>query len=383
MGCLDLIRANNQQISDLSFRRNVLVQALITMDFLLSLSSKAKEKLSTAKVHNKSVMYLDQRLSDEEVCSRPFFIHGCPSNREQAKWATDMKRAIADYLKQGFEGPYFYRMVETVLSRDKNWARWKAENCPSISLPPVSPETFLEAKKVVQRNTTNKRLRPTPMGSLNLDFLKDTDHEAAMARLRDPERHAAPELDSFKRKIADDDFEIEMPTNSKSKAAAIDGKASKSWRALRIAAQTKLAAFDKIDDPEKIDVIFEPLVEDEEKEDETVDDANLPADKRLVVVSGLLGAGKTAVIDAMMEKRPGVFGKVVRHTTRKAKEGEVDGKDFHFVSGEDFSVMVNNDQFVEFGGQGDQYGTSRRIIESIGPKVPVVEVAPEVSPLQL
>lgn len=289
-----------------------------------------------------------------------------------------MKRSIADYLRQGFEGPYFYRMVETVLSRDKNWARWKAENCPSISLPPVSPELFLEAKKTVQRNTTNKRLRPTPMGSLNLDFLKDTDPEAAMARLRDSERHAAPELESFKRMIADDEFEIEMPTNNQTKAAAIDGKASKSWRALRIAAQNKLAAFDKIDDPEKIDVIFEDQVEDDDKEDEVVDDADMPADRRLVVVAGLPGVGKSAVIDALVEKRPGVFGKVVRHTTRGAREEEVDGKDFHFVSGEDFNIMVNNDLFVEFGGEGEQYGTSRRVIEGVGPKVPVVEVAPEV-----
>lgn len=44
------------------------MQALIIMDFLLSLSAKAKEKLAGAKVHNKSVMYLDQRLTEEEVC---------------------------------------------------------------------------------------------------------------------------------------------------------------------------------------------------------------------------------------------------------------------------------------------------------------------------
>ena len=292
-----------------------------------------------------------------------------------------MKRSIADYLKQGFEGPYFYRMVETVLSRDKNWARWKAENCPSISLPPVSPEIFLEAKKTVQRITTNKRLRPTPMGSLNLDFLKDTDHEAAMERLRDPERHAVPELESFKRKIADDEFEIEMPTNNQTKAAAIEGKASKSWRALRIAAQTKLAAFDKIDDPENINIVFEPLVDEEETNEEEVVDANMPADKRLVVISGFTGAGKSAIIDAFMEKRPGVFGKVIRHTARAAKEGEVDGKDFHFVSKETFNMMVNNDQFVEFGEEGEQYGTSKRSIESVEPKVPIVEVAPEVGSL--
>ncbi|SPO00557.1 related to nuclear matrix protein p84 [Cephalotrichum gorgonifer] len=344
------------EIGDLSFRRHVLVQALIIMDFLLSLSAKAKEKLATTKPHNKSVMYLEQRLTDEET-----------------KWATDMKRSIADYLKQGFEGPYFYRMVETVLSRDKNWVRWKVENCPPINLPTVSPELFLEAKQTAQRTTTSKRLRPAPMGSLNLDFLKDTDPEAAMERLKDRERYAVPELESFKRKIADDDFEIDMPTNNQTKAAAVEGKASKSWRALRIAAQNKLAAFDKLDDPEKIDAIFETQVDEEEQEADEVVDVEMPADKRLVVVAGLPGSGKSAIVGALMEKRPDVFGKVVRHTTREAKVGEVEGEDFHFVSTEAFNVMVSNDQFLEFGGEGEQYGTTRRSIEGVAPKVPVLE----------
>ncbi|MBE3048348.1 hypothetical protein IMZ48_38755, partial [Candidatus Bathyarchaeota archaeon] len=67
------------------------MQALIIMDFLLSLSAKAKEKLAAAKVHNKSVMYLDQRLSDEEVCSILFPRPRFSSNNQQTKWATDMK----------------------------------------------------------------------------------------------------------------------------------------------------------------------------------------------------------------------------------------------------------------------------------------------------
>ena len=57
----------SMQISDLSFRRHVLVQALILMEFLLSLSAKAKEKLSTARAHNKAVEYLDQKLSEDDV----------------------------------------------------------------------------------------------------------------------------------------------------------------------------------------------------------------------------------------------------------------------------------------------------------------------------
>ena len=59
------------KISDLSFRRHILVQALIVMDFLLSLSTKAKEKLARALPEtfnsNKSVMYGDQSLSDDDV----------------------------------------------------------------------------------------------------------------------------------------------------------------------------------------------------------------------------------------------------------------------------------------------------------------------------
>lgn len=55
------------EISDLSFRRNILVQAYIILEFLLSLSAKAKEKLATIKTQNKSVMYMDQTLSEEDV----------------------------------------------------------------------------------------------------------------------------------------------------------------------------------------------------------------------------------------------------------------------------------------------------------------------------
>lgn len=66
------------QISDLSFRRHVLVQVLIILDFLLSLSVKAKEKLSKATLPqnaNKSVMYADQTLSEEDVSnSCPTFL---------------------------------------------------------------------------------------------------------------------------------------------------------------------------------------------------------------------------------------------------------------------------------------------------------------------
>lgn len=54
------------QISDLSFRRHVLVQALIITDFLLSLSKEEREKRTNINVSNKSVIYPDQ-LNEENV----------------------------------------------------------------------------------------------------------------------------------------------------------------------------------------------------------------------------------------------------------------------------------------------------------------------------
>lgn len=52
------------QISDLAFRRHVLVQALILIDFLLSLTTKAKRKLDHTS--NKSVLYT-YALSEDNV----------------------------------------------------------------------------------------------------------------------------------------------------------------------------------------------------------------------------------------------------------------------------------------------------------------------------
>lgn len=121
-----------------------------------------------------------------------------------------MKRSIAEYLKQGVEGAFFYRVVETVLSRDKNWVRWKIENCPSITRPAVSPEEYVAAKASARKATTNKRLRPTPLGSLDLKFLSESDDRDVLEKLKDPARYRIPSIKSFKSKIELDDMDIDM-----------------------------------------------------------------------------------------------------------------------------------------------------------------------------
>ncbi|KAK5988864.1 THO complex subunit 1 [Cladobotryum mycophilum] len=350
------------EISDLSFRRHVLVQALIITDFLLSLSAGERGKRTNINVSNKSVVYSDQ-LSEDNT-----------------KWANDMKRSISDYLKQGFDGPYFYRMVETVLARDKNWVFWKMASCPPIQRNPVSPASFNEAKEAAQRMATNKRLRSAPMGAMSLDFLRNGDEGSALEELKSAERYQLPELESFKRKIADDDFEIEMPTSGETKVAAVAGKASKSWRALRIASRFKLASFDKIDDPKKIDIVFEDAVEGDDEEEDTepaASEENMPKNRDPIVISGPSGVGKSALVEKLMERHKGVFAPVVRHTIREPEEGEVNGKTFYFVKAPEFNQLRDGDRLIEYGTRdGAEYGTSTKAIDAIteAGKVPIIEL---------
>ncbi|KUJ19932.1 uncharacterized protein LY89DRAFT_611898 [Mollisia scopiformis] len=356
------------EISDLSFRRHILVQVLIIMEFLLSLSARAKAKLARASLPdnaNKSVMYADWTLSEDDT-----------------KWAIETKSSVADYLKQGYEGPFYHRMIETVLSRDKNWARWKVENCPSIARPAIAPDDYASAKASARR-TTNKRVKLNSLGSLDLKFLRESDNRSNIDRLKDSSRYAVPSVKTYEAGILDDDFDIDRAQGEEAKQAPIEAKASKSWRALRIATGSKLVAFDKIESSEKIDDIFkddpkpeEPVINNEE-ESEAMDTNIAPTDRRPIIISGPSGVGKGTMVNMLMDKHPKAFGKKASHTIRAPREGEVHGQHYYFITKEEFDIMRDGDQFLEYNNfNGNDYGTSRKVVEAIiaQGKVPVLEM---------
>lgn len=96
-----------------------------------------------------------------------------------------MRKRIEEYLQQGIGGKFYYRMVDTVLSRDKNWVRWKAEGCPPIERPAVSVTEYLGARERATKIYANKRLRSSPAGALDLKFLLDDD---SLKQLKEPVR---------------------------------------------------------------------------------------------------------------------------------------------------------------------------------------------------
>ncbi|KAF7718614.1 Uncharacterized protein PECH_006344 [Penicillium ucsense] len=225
------------EVSDTAFRRHVLVQALILIDFMLSLTPTAKSRMSDAT--NKSVLY------------------GFDLNEEDAKWAADMRKSIEGYLRQGDGGNFYFRMVDTVLSRDKNWVRWKAEGCPPIERPSVSVADYMKAREHATKAYANKRIRPSPMGSLDLKFLSDSQALANIERLKDSDRVATPSADSLMMGIMDDEMDIDMAQTPDDKANAEKAKSSKTWRLLRLSVKTKLDRFDKFKDGENLNALFE------------------------------------------------------------------------------------------------------------------------------
>jgi guanylate kinase len=85
----------------------------------------------------------------------------------------------------------------------------------------------------------------------------------------------------------------------------------------------------------------------------------------MLVMSSPSGAGKTTISRALLE-RDSAIGMSVSATTRPPRPGEVDGKDYHFVTVDTFHEMVEKREFLEHARVFDNfYGTPRGPVDRI------------------
>ncbi|NLG84980.1 MAG: guanylate kinase [Firmicutes bacterium] len=85
----------------------------------------------------------------------------------------------------------------------------------------------------------------------------------------------------------------------------------------------------------------------------------------LVVVSGCSGAGKNTVLRELLAGHPGLVYSVSA-TTRPPRPGEVHGRDYFFLSEEEFAAARTAGEFLEWAEvYGHYYGTPRRFIEEM------------------
>jgi guanylate kinase len=85
----------------------------------------------------------------------------------------------------------------------------------------------------------------------------------------------------------------------------------------------------------------------------------------LFIVSAPSGAGKTTLVERLVEQTPGL--KMSRsYTSRAAREGETDGVDYNFVTRDRFEAMISAGEFLEWADVfGNLYGTSAADTERV------------------
>jgi len=80
---------------------------------------------------------------------------------------------------------------------------------------------------------------------------------------------------------------------------------------------------------------------------------------KVFVITGPSGVGKGTLISRLLERVPGLELSVSA-TTREPREGEVDGRDYHFLTAGEFDRRIEREDFLEFATySGNRYGTLR------------------------
>jgi guanylate kinase len=98
---------------------------------------------------------------------------------------------------------------------------------------------------------------------------------------------------------------------------------------------------------------------------------------KIILITAPSGSGKTSIVKHLMKKFPSLAFSVSA-TTRKPRDDEKDGRDYYFISENDFKEKIHNKEFLEWEMvyEGKYYGTLKSDIERIWKenKVPVLDI---------
>ncbi|KAJ2501579.1 guanylate kinase [Coemansia sp. RSA 1972] len=88
--------------------------------------------------------------------------------------------------------------------------------------------------------------------------------------------------------------------------------------------------------------------------------------KRPIVVFGPSGTGKSTLLKRLFAEYPSEFGFSVSNTTRNPRAGEINGKDYHFLTRDEFIAAIDRNEFIEHAEfSGNMYGTTVRAVKDV------------------
>jgi guanylate kinase len=87
---------------------------------------------------------------------------------------------------------------------------------------------------------------------------------------------------------------------------------------------------------------------------------------KMIIISAPSGAGKTTIVKHLLQRFP-QLGFSVSATSRAIREGELNGREYYFISADDFRLMIKNNKLLEWQEvyPGSYYGTQVSEIERI------------------
>ncbi len=98
---------------------------------------------------------------------------------------------------------------------------------------------------------------------------------------------------------------------------------------------------------------------------------------KIIIITAPSGAGKTTILKQIMQLYPQLRFSISA-CTRAPRSGEIDGKDYHFLSVTDFQNMISNSEFLEWEMvyQDKYYGTPKSEITRISNdgNIPIVDI---------
>jgi len=94
---------------------------------------------------------------------------------------------------------------------------------------------------------------------------------------------------------------------------------------------------------------------------------NAPFEGKVVIFSAPSGSGKTTIVKHLNEQFPNLGFSISATTRPPRKSGEIDGKDYFFLTADTFSEKITNNEFIEWEEvyPGIRYGTLRAEIDRL------------------
>lgn len=85
---------------------------------------------------------------------------------------------------------------------------------------------------------------------------------------------------------------------------------------------------------------------------------------KLIIFTGPSGVGKGTILADFFKKADNKIVYSISNTTRKPRDGEINGMHYFFVNKEEFEEMIEQDLFLEYAlYSGNYYGTNKKFVE--------------------